>query len=66
MMGIEQMACSTFDRKMVITDPDSFEKIKSIMSAEAPKRNVTDCLISREGLYRSEELLRRCKLRFHR
>ena len=66
MRRIEKMTCSPFERKLMITDSDSLEKIKSIMNADAPKRNAVDGLISKEDLDRSEELLRRCKLRFHR
>lgn len=60
------MATNTFERKIMITDSNSLEKINRIMSAEAPRKNVTENPFSKKDIDRGEELLKRCQLRSHR
>ena len=59
------MATSSFERKIVITDPKSIEKLAQILSDERPKERASNHPFSEADRKRSEALLKQCPLRSH-
>lgn len=60
------MATSSFERKIVITDPRSIEKLAKIMADDRPKGRISNHPFSETERRRSEALLKRCPLRSRR
>lgn len=60
------MATSTFERKIVISDAESKEKLTKVLESEAPARKLSKPLYSGAERERSEELLARCLSRSKR
>lgn len=54
------MATSTFDRKIVISDPKSIEKLIEIMNREAPKEPISDHPYTEAERERVDQLLQQC------
>lgn len=57
------MATSTFERKIVIDNPESLQRLEKIMADQTPKKPISEHPFSREDRNRGEALLRRCQLR---
>lgn len=57
------MATSTFERKIVVTDPKAIDKLSKIMSDETPSKPITRSSFSSEKRVRGEALLKQCPLR---
>lgn len=54
------MATSTFERKIVIKDPESIKKLIQIMAEDVPKKSLYRHLYTEEDRKRSDELLKQC------
>lgn len=59
------MATNTFDRKILISDSESLERLARIMAYNTPKQPISEHPFSNEDRKRGEELLKRCPLRSH-
>lgn len=57
------MATSTFERKIELNSPEAVVRLAKIMSDETPRKPLTVRSFSQEERDRSEQLLRKCKLR---
>ena len=57
------MATSTFERKIVITNPESLQRLEQIMADETPKKSISEHPFSSEDRKRGEALLKQCPLR---
>lgn len=57
------MATSTFERKIIINNPKSLERIEEIMNDNSPRKPISDHPFSYGDRKRGEELLSRCQLR---
>lgn len=57
------MATSTFERKIIIDDPGSLERLEKIMNDNSPKKTISEHPFSYEDRKRGEDLLSRCRLR---
>lgn len=57
------MATSTFERKIVISDPESLKRLAKVMADKTPKKPISEHPFSSEERKRGEELLKRCPLR---
>ncbi len=56
----QQMATSTFERKIEITDPESVKKLISVIEKEAPAKPLSGKPYSETERERSLSLLRQC------
>ena len=54
------MPTNTFDRPIVLSDPESVKKILDIMESDAPESITPRRCTTDEELRRSEELFRKC------
>ena len=54
------MAASTFERKIVISDPKSLARLEKIVNDNSPKKPISEHPFSRK---KGEDLLSRCQLR---
>lgn len=54
------MPTNTFDRPIVLSDPESVKKLLNIMESDAPKNSTPRHHITNEEQKRGEELFRRC------
>lgn len=54
------MPTSTFDRPIVVSDPESVKKILDIMESDAPENPTPRHRTADEELRRAEELFRKC------
>ncbi len=52
------MATSTFERKIEITSPDALERLAKIMTAESPKKPLSEHPYGAAERERSEDLLK--------
>ena len=59
----ETMATSTFERKIVISDPESLKRLAKVMADNTPKKPISEHPFSNEERKRGEALLKRCPLR---
>lgn len=57
------MATNTFERKIVINDPESLARLEKIMADKTPKKPISEHPFSNEERKRGEALLKRCPLR---
>ena len=57
------MATSTFERKIVISAPESLKCLAKVMTDKTPKKPISEHPFSSEERERCEELLKRCPLR---
>ena len=60
------MATSTFDRNLVITDPESIKKLLEVMKDDAPIKPLTDHLYTAAERERGEKILKQCLSRSKR
>lgn len=58
------MATSTFERKIVISDPNALQRMAKVMADQTPKKPISEHPFSTEDRKRGEALLKRCQLRF--
>mgnify|MGYP004691669713 FL=1 len=54
------MPTNTFDRPIILDDPESIKKLLDIMESDAPKSTTPRHRTTDEGQKRGEELFRRC------
>ncbi len=57
------MATSTFERKIVISDPSALHRLEKIMADQTPKKPISKHPFSTEDRKRGEALLKQCRLR---
>lgn len=57
------MATSTFERKIVISNPESLQRLERVMADQTPKKPISEHPFSSEDRKRGEALLKRCQLR---
>lgn len=57
------MATSTFERKIIINNPESLRRLERVMADQTPKKPISDHPFSSEDRKRGETLLKRCRLR---
>ena len=60
------MATSTFEREIIISNPESLQCLEKVMAAQTPKKPISDHPFSSEERKQGEALLKRCQLRSHR
>ena len=58
----QTMATSTFKRKIVISNPESLQRLERVMYDQTPKKPISEHPFSSEDRKRGEALLKRCKL----
>ena len=54
------MPTNTFDRPIIVNDPESVKKLLDIMESDAPKNPMPRHSTTDEELKRGEELFRKC------
>ena len=54
------MATSTFERKIVISNPESLQRLERVMYDQTPKKPISEHPFSNEDRKRGEALLKRC------
>ena len=59
------MATNTFDRRILISDSESLERLTRVMADNTPKKPISEHPFSSDERKRGEELLIRCPLRSH-
>lgn len=59
----QTMATSTFERKIVISNPESLQHLERVMADQTPKKPISEHPFSSEDRKRGEALLKRCQLR---
>ena len=57
------MATSTFERKIVISNPESLQRLERVMADQTPKKPIAEQPFCSEDRGRGEALLKRCQLR---
>lgn len=60
------MATNTFERKIIIKDPESLKRLERIMSDKTSRKPISKHPFSSEDRKRGEELLKQCPLRSQR
>lgn len=60
------MATSTFERKIIINNPESLKRLEKVMADQTPKKPISAHPFSSEDRKRGEALLKRCQLHSHR
>ncbi len=60
------MATSTFDKRMIVTNPESVEKLYQILTSEKRDKPINKELFSPSERVRSEQILTRCLSRSKR
>lgn len=66
MKGGTNMATNTFERKIVIRDSESLDKLTKVINSEPPVKPLSKHPFSKLDKDRSEALLRRCLSRSKR
>lgn len=61
--GAQTMATSTFERKIVISNPESLQRLEKVMADKTPKKPISEHPFSNEDRKRGEALLKQCRLR---
>lgn len=56
------MALSTFERKILISDPKSLQRLEQVMAENSPKKPLSEHPFSNEDRKKGEVLLSRCQL----
>ena len=56
------MATSTFDRTILVSDPESLERLAKVIAGQTPKAPISEHPFSDEARKRGEKLLARCPL----
>lgn len=56
----QTMATSTFERKIVISIPESLQRLERVMAGQTPKKPISEHPFSREDRKRGETLLKHC------
>lgn len=54
------MATSTFERKIIINNPESLKRLEKVMADQTPKKPISAHPFSSEDRKRGEALLKRC------
>lgn len=57
------MATSTFERKIVINDPNALKRLEHVANDQAPKEPISEHPFSVEDRKRGNDLLCKCRLR---
>lgn len=57
------MATSTFERKIIINNPESLRRLERVMADQTPKKPISEHPFSNEDRKRGETLLKQCQLR---
>ena len=63
---VQTMATSTFERKIIINNPESLKRLEKVMANQTPKKPISAHPFSSEDRKRGEALLKRCQLHSHR
>ena len=61
--GAQTMATSTFERKIVINNPESLRRLEKVMADKTPIKPISEHPFSNEDRKRGEALLKHCPLR---
>ena len=56
------MATSTFERKIIINNPEALKRLEKVMADQTPKKPISEHPFSSEDRKRGEALLKRCRL----